>query len=408
MTLCDSLLTTLDRVSTILTVDCVVKMSGCSNTFKDLKLMYGFGCFKDQRKLKKIRNNIYAQIRSQCNYKKVVKNIIRAALAFHNEQTDLARKAGLDSPEATSGTIGAVLIAAHLCQKYQVNDATDLVRNVVVLIFQHEGGFDRFFSFLDPLVFPYEVDPIIFPAAENAPVSGDYSASGNIAVLEYFLRTIGHLLKVKYKFSELNFTENVPIKSYSRSILMVDAPVPSCRGSTPLLMACHSVNPEAVLLLLRYGANPLQRGQAHQIIGFQFQQPLYIIVSKLNVSLCWCKRQTTMSDDLKERFHVTHARQAAELQLCLRYFCRALPKPPITFCRAVSEDGQGPSKLFRLSPDYQEAFPKDMIAGEPPYLQHLCRCMIRSQLALAGTLPRAVYDLEIPKMLQAYLDLLID
>ena len=52
--------------------------------------------------------------------------------------------------------------------------------------------------------------------------------------------------------------------SYDDSVSFVDVPVSGSRGSTPLLLACHHVSPPAVLMLLRYGADPLSPGQVKQ------------------------------------------------------------------------------------------------------------------------------------------------
>ena len=83
-----------------------------------------------------------------------------------------------------------------------------------------------------------------------------------LKVLEYFLSQ-AHNLAITIQFSELDLTQNnLPYHTYGCDVHFVDAHLPGSRGSTPLLLACHAINPATVLLLLQYGAAPAVVGAA--------------------------------------------------------------------------------------------------------------------------------------------------
>lgn len=387
--------------------------------FKKLQKDHGDNCFEAPGKLKKLTNLVHAHIRGHCCYKEVIKRIVRAACSYYlerrkdegkNDTLDNNNNFDNDSPMdgTTSSNIGVLVLAAHLCQKYEISDDPWLVTEVLRHVFREDGGFDRLFCFLDPLIFPYEIDQILFPVTGDYYIIEDYHVLLNI--VGYFLKTSAHLLHVNSTYTEVDFTSNrVPPRIYTLRLPMVDAPLSTCRGSTPLLLACHSINPDAVLLLLRHGANPLRRGQAHQIIGLQFQHPLYVIVSKLNSCLFWSSRQPLMDPVQLRRFQETQKSQKDDLKRCLRYFCRALPKVPIAFRdepQAQTDRGID-SGVFYLSSEYKHLLPADRYR-EPASLTHLCRCFIRGEMLKARWLPRGLQFLDIPRHLQYYMDLLQD
>lgn len=56
-----------------------------------------------------------------------------------------------------------IVLAAHICQNYNIDDEPELLADILMSVFLCDGGFDRFVIFLDPLTFPFDVDPIIYP-----------------------------------------------------------------------------------------------------------------------------------------------------------------------------------------------------------------------------------------------------
>ena len=237
-----------------------------SNIFEDLLRLHGPECFRRSDRMSRIKNSLCRYIKASGNYKKVVKTVIGDAVRFHR------RHSVRDGKEAdhVCTTHPVIVLAAHLCQKYNIDDEPELLRDILMSVFLCDGGFDRFVTFLDPLIFPFEVDPIIYPF-QNMHSIGTISQR-HLEVLEYFLSQATRIT-VPVELSEFCVTDcqQPSYKSYYTKVPFVEMPIFSSRGSTPLLLACHSINAPAVLLLLRYGADPMRAGQAHQIIGLYFQ-----------------------------------------------------------------------------------------------------------------------------------------
>ena len=297
-----------------------------------------------------------------------------------------------------------LILALHLCQKLNVVDEPELIKELLTRVESEEGGFDRFFIFLDPLVFPYEIDCVLFPETVD---QVERMVPQYLKVLEYFLGQ-AHNMTTKMKFSELDLTDqNLPLRTYDCDVRFVDSPLPSSRGSTPLLLACHSVNPQAILLLLRYGADPLRPGQANHVIGLQFQHPLYVLLTKLSSSVFWLDQQQHLDVPLREQFLTTYARQVADIHLCLRYFSRSVPQLPIGAAGQSSTGQVNTGKVFYLHPTHQDAVPSTRMR-EPAELCHLARCSIRKHILLYSRLsqPSSIQTLPIPDLLKKYLDLL--
>ena len=50
-----------------------------------------------------------------------------------------------------------LVMAAHLCQRYSIEDEPQLIGTILNQMYVCEGNFTRFMMFLDPLAFPTEV-----------------------------------------------------------------------------------------------------------------------------------------------------------------------------------------------------------------------------------------------------------
>ena len=242
-----------------------LKMS--SNIFDDLHHLHGPECFSRTDRMNRVKNALYRYIKASGNYKKVVKTVVGDAVCFHRRHSV---QNGSDAHHACA-IHPVIILAAHLCQKYQIVDEPELMQAIFMSVFLCDGGFDRFVSFLDPLIFPFEVDPIIYPF-QNLHTIGGAISERHLGVLEYFLSQATGIT-VPVELSEFHVTDcqHPSYKSYYSKVPFVEMPIFSSRGSSPLLLACHSINAPAVLLLLRYGADPMRAGQAHQIIGLYFQ-----------------------------------------------------------------------------------------------------------------------------------------
>ncbi|KAI0219643.1 hypothetical protein LSAT2_028848 [Lamellibrachia satsuma] len=377
-----------------------------SNIFEDLLRLHGPECFRRSDRMSRIKNSLYRYIKASGNYKKVVKTVIGDAVRFHRRHS-VHHDNEVDHVCATHPVI---VLAAHLCQKYNIDDEPELLRDILMSVFLCDGGFDRFVTFLDPLIFPFEVDPIIYPF-QNLHTIGTISQR-HLEVLEYFLSQATRIT-VPVELSEFRVTDcqQPSYTSYYSKVPFVEMPIFSSRGSTPLLLACHSINAPAVLLLLRYGADPMRAGQAHQIIGLYFQHPLYVIVTKLNASVFWRTHNHHLSPGVRQQYLTKQNRQDVELKLCLSYFCRSLERLPITVGNRVTCVAPPPDRChlvaFGLHPHYRPLLPRDRL-DSPAELMHICRCAIRRTLKEKQALPAGIQQLPVPIFIKQYLDLMLD
>ena len=231
---------------------------GClkmSSIFDDLYQVHGPKCFGRTNRMNRIINSLYRHIKASGNCRKVVKKVVGDAVCFHRRHSD---QNGSD-PHHACATHPVIVLAAHLCQKYQIVDEPELLQDIFMSVFLCDGGFDRFTSFLDPRISPFEVDPLIYPFLNLHTIDCTIS-DRHLEVLEYFLSQATRIT-APAKLSEFHVmdSQHPSYTGYYGNVPFVEMPIFSSRGasSSPLLLACHSINAPAVLLLLRYGANPI-------------------------------------------------------------------------------------------------------------------------------------------------------
>ena len=375
------------------------------NLFDDFQKNYGVACFGNEEIVNKIKRSLHRLLGMYGNYRVVVQKVVNSALDFYiRKSRDLEGLPECFHDEVS--LVGVLALALHLCEHFRIMDQSDLVKDKMKKLFNEDDGFDRFCLFLDPLVFPYEIDTVLFPQPMGQVQT---MVPRYLKVLEYFLSQ-AHNLAITIQFSELDLTQNnLPYHTYGCDVRFVDAPLPGSRGSTPLLLACHAINPAAVLLLLRYGADPLRSGQLHRVIGLQFQHPLYVLLTKLNASVFWLSHHQHLDVTLKEQFMKTHNRQVNDIRQCLRYFCRAAVNLPIGISGEGSTVRDNIGKVFYLHPAQQDAVPVTR-TKEPAELCHQARCLIRQHLHQHSNLdqPSSIQKLPLPTLIKRYLDLLID
>ena len=170
---------------------------------------------------------------------------------------------GSDEPHACT-THPVIVLAAHLCQKYQIVDEPEMLQSILMSVFSCEGGFDRFVNFLHPLIFTCEVDPILYLLHSLHTIDPTINER-NIEVLEYFLSQATRItVPVEVREFHVTDCQHPSYTSYYRyaKVPFVEMPTFSCRGTSALLLACQSINAPAVLLLLRYGADPMRTGDS--------------------------------------------------------------------------------------------------------------------------------------------------
>ena len=207
--------------------------------------------------MNRIMNSLYRYIQASGNYKTVVKKVVGDAVRskFHRRHSDQ----NASDPHHACATHPVIVLAAHLCQKYQIVDEPELLQYILMSVFLCDGGFDRFTSFLDPRISPFEVDPIIYPFLNLHTIDCTIS-DRHLEVLEYFLSQATRIT-APVKLSEFHVMDcqHPSYTGYYGNVPFVEMPIFSSRGasSSPLLLACHSFNAPAVLLLLRYGVDPI-------------------------------------------------------------------------------------------------------------------------------------------------------
>ena len=194
-------------------------ITGNTEIFVNIESQFGLGCYHNHEKIKKVRNFICRHIRSCCGYKKVIREIVEGALSFFILNTTIScrcnaqREIGLGEHY-----VGVLTIAAHLCQKYDIKDDPNL-ESIVFMIFQVDGGFDRFINFLDQLVFPHEIDPMLYQM--NGDEIVNECTERHLPILDYFLREAG-TLSVEFRYTQLDLVGNgPPYKTVTRQVSQI-------------------------------------------------------------------------------------------------------------------------------------------------------------------------------------------
>ncbi|XP_019635987.1 PREDICTED: uncharacterized protein LOC109478716 [Branchiostoma belcheri] len=152
-----------------------------------------------------------------------------------------------------------------------------------------------------------------------------------------------------------------------------------------LHLASFCTHPKLIALLLRHGADP-DRGSPR----FGRRWP----VGYLFHAMCW--------DVYKGRDDC-----ACRVRRCLQIYCRAMPRIPLQIPSFHDPSDSEPDLLAVQRARWNSWVPRDRCT-DPCELKHLCRCLIRKRLQDNGALPGGVYQLNLPTLLQKYLDLLLD
>ena len=159
---------------------CVDKGDTRRNIFECFRETYGNGCFETESTMKQIRLALKSYITGNNCYGIVLSFIVEDAIQFHqnylsakNKTLDIMREYNEQSDtfcECDSNHCCAhevLIIAANICDKYNFKDAV-LVKKLMLAIYKCDCGFDRFFNFLDPLIFPFEIDSALYRMNHNA------------------------------------------------------------------------------------------------------------------------------------------------------------------------------------------------------------------------------------------------
>ena len=170
--------------------------------------------------------------------------------------------------------------------------------------------------------------------------------------------------------------------------------IPIYLAETPLALVTRLHSPEAVLLLLRFGAKiALGWNQQGQI------KPPADQCGSLQDAL----EMLLVSDS--DHWHLTncHPQAAEEVELCLAFFLRTVTRVLVERIRGKL----GVPKAVPVHPGWVDLIPRNR-NQDPCELRHLCRITIRHELHKGGYLPYGIDTLPLPTRLREYLDLLHD
>ncbi|XP_071513819.1 uncharacterized protein [Panulirus ornatus] len=169
-------------------------------------------------------------------------------------------------------------------------------------------------------------------------------------------------------------------------VSVVEAPLPTLQGATPLYVAVQAADEDAVLLLLQNGAAPSVGGQL-----CPFLQALRRLSSHARATIgqmppCPCERQ--LCPCFLQHPIVYPPEALGVLQLLLR----AMGSRQVAWDTEVVH----PRLLY------------DGVLGGPPSLRHWARYSVREALQKVWMLPHGTSALGLPEPLVKYLDLYLD
>jgi ankyrin repeat/SOCS box protein 17 len=164
----------------------------------------------------------------------------------------------------------------------------------------------------------------------------------------------------------------------------IDVPMESYGQVVPLHVAVQNASPDILQIMLRYGAS---------VGDDQFlPAPIEILLARMN--------EYNSEDQYPQ-----------QLLMCLKLLLRSIP----TITKKIPSHERETFGLENISiyDQYPNLAIKNLLPAErsgnvPPELKHLCRCRIRQCLSDNWALPHGIKLLQIPTILQDYLDLQTD
>lgn len=289
----------------------------------------------------------------------------------------------------------------HLRLCFEKNSNDKVINEIIVEIFKCEGNLQSIFSVLLPshvIRNAYHINNnihVLYPG-----LKAKVRRKGISEAFEFYLRCI------------CLSTDLAPQTSGAGCVLNREFDVG--QSFTPLLAATMRRDPELVLLLLRYGADPFHCAHGPDIASYC--DPIENLIEGLNSITMF--KNSEFSQETKEALSDEESRGL----LCLEYFYRATPRIYVTESREFrpqehcsdDEENQSPGpgdKVYHLHPALAGCLDMTLLSG-PRSLQHLSRCVVRRSLqqrcVFTSTLPDLICSLPLPKHVKRYVDLLCD
>lgn len=217
------------------------------------------------------------------------------------------------------------------------------VQGLLRLLWKFSGTFNDIFS---------EICKPIKGFVDKRPGKRD-----NYDRLKYLLR-YGHALDVTPG------PEEKPVR-------FIDAPL--AYGESPLMLASRNRCPDAVLLLLRHGADV-------NTTWLYFRSSLEVLLFAPN--------QVFISEE-----------DLSKIVLCLHYHLRAVARVDLGRLEGLTKEG-----YTELLPEWRSYIPESYWRS-PCTLTQLSRCALRQTLNRKRLLPNVIQQLPLPTLMKSYLDL---
>lgn len=366
-----------------------------NNAFWNIVKEEGATCILDARRRSQIRIILNRHIRQSCGgYTKVAENIVQDIFAV-----SLALK---EKGEVKEARMEVLKMALHMCQVYKLKN-TKLIQQLIIELFTISGTMVDWFEFLNPFgnlnrlrhssLYPYP--------HERRGLIRHWTTKKHLQALEYFLQHGNQLDLYVSTHPRLMQVNGQPIYA---PVCFADFPLENYLfgNMTPLGLACLVAHPQAVLLLLRYGASALHPHHTVTSPHENWCQPLYILVNQMNLrdSDDFATGMASTAEGQRTVRQISACRTQRLIQ-CLDYLSRSTPSLPM---KITNEASLSSHSIIALRERFADNLPS-RCSDRPSELQHLCRCRIRRVLQESRRLPHALQELPLPQIIRDYLDL---
>ena len=187
---------------------------------------------------------------------------------------------------------------------------------------------------------------------------------------------------------------------------------------SPLSAAVQKRDPEIILILLRYGADPFL-ALGDPLFDERVRDPTEQLVDDLNGLYLF--KNTGFNEETKSKL----AEEEIKVLKCLNYIRRSVKRIPLTSSNHIvtsveqddsseiqTDDEKSVEKAYNLHPQILENFQASHLNGLAS-LQQLCRCAVRATLQSRQSnsmfsIPKCISFLPLPNQLKNYLDLQYD
>jgi hypothetical protein len=214
-------------------------MGDKNNLFEDYYHIFGGDCLKSTSKLNEIRRNLHRYIKQSGGYTNTVRDVVEEALEFHTSHNTQVGNCEYHN---------VLVLGLHIAQAFDLQDEK-LVEKLLRSHYDCEGGFTRLFNVVDPTTNTTDVDKLLYQNAVPGIITPD------------ILKAIKFFISNGYKIQYPQYSQEVCVEmghenQIVSSTRFIDLPIEEDSQNTLVYAACCACDPELLLLLLRFGADP--------------------------------------------------------------------------------------------------------------------------------------------------------